>query len=189
MDYYFNHTPHTSLFLIPMNNNQRFNGSDKWRGNASKEINNKMLHSSRMRTDPFNGHRVVSIQAQPSCWTENPLDIDPLERDPPGQSHPTPVNRMTDTRFWKHYLPLRWVTSLEPVTANNVALTMAIHRCRGFHSTVIDIDLKGCPHRASSVSDSGSGQYKSMVIFPKRQPKSQAASLKFAACRSVCSCP
>ena len=28
-----------------------------------------------------------------------------------------------------------------------------------------------------------------MVIFPKRQPKRQAASLKFAACRPVCSCP
>ena len=45
--------------------------------------------------------------------------------------------------------------------------------------------LKGCPHRASSGSGSGSSQYKSMVIFPKHQ----AASLKFAACRSVCSCP
>ena len=40
----------------------------------------------------------------------------PLEADPPGKNmapdrkwHHAPVNRMTDRRLWKHYLPLRSV--------------------------------------------------------------------------------
>ena len=66
--------------------------------------------------------------------------------------------------------------------------------CTDTEVTSIDLvtqmkSVKGWPHWASSISGSGSGQYKSMVIFPKCQPKHQAASLKFAACCSVCSCP
>ena len=63
-----------------------------------------ILHFSRMCTACFNGHLKGGV------WANTPLGRHPPSRQtPPSQCMlgytPSPVDRILDTRFWKHYLP------------------------------------------------------------------------------------
>ena len=75
------------------------------------------MHSNRMHTTsslPYSGGSVQGVSVQVGSLSRGSLSRGSLSRGslsgrPPRQRPPPPMNRMTDTHLWKHYLTLNFV--------------------------------------------------------------------------------